>query len=89
MATKSMKVKFKSQVEDNEPQFFEANITVDYSIDNDYGADADDRRGVEALYINEIIVDSCIDEQANLVELPLNERMMDDIWQMVWEDFSE
>lgn len=90
-----MNIKFQScqhhhsQEEDHEPDFFEANITVDYSIDRHYGADADGNRGMEKLFINDITVQNCIDSQANLVGLPLSDRMIDDVWETVWENFQE
>ncbi len=87
MSTKTLKVKFQSE-KYNEPEFFEANVTVDYSLDYAHGADADGNRGMEKMFINEITVNSCIDEEATLVELPLSDRMMDDIWGTIWENFQ-
>ncbi len=89
MATKPMNVKFHCKAQNNEHEFYEANVTVDYDIDQNYGADADGNRGVERLFINEITVQNCIDSKATLVELPLSENMMDEIWGYVWENFSE
>lgn len=88
MPTKTIHIKFQSELIEHEPEFFEANITFDYSVDHNYGADADGGRGVETLFINDIKVHNCIDSQATLVKLPLNDQMMDDIWLAVWEDFQ-
>lgn len=94
MSTKTLNVKFQScrhqhsKEDSHEPEFFEANVTVDYSLDKNYGADTDNQRGVEKLFINEIKVHACLDGQATLVDLPLSEKMMDDIWECVWENFE-
>lgn len=88
MSTKTLKVKFQSELENHVPDFFEANVTVDYSIDKNYCADADGNRGIEKLFINEITVHGCIDSQAALVKFPLSERMLDDIWETIWENFQ-
>lgn len=89
MSTKTLMVKFQSELKDNEPEFFEAKVTVDYEIDKNYRADSDGNRGIEKLFINDIKVLSCLDSQATLVELPLKDRMMDDVWDCIWENFNE
>lgn len=89
MATRTARIKFQSELKDNEPNFFTAEINIDYHVDPNYGADADGNRGVEVLFINEIKVYSCFDQSSNMVELPLSDKMMDAIWEYCWENFQE
>lgn len=88
MLTKTVNVKFQSERKENEPDFFEATVTVYYDVDKNYGADMDGGRAIEKLFIDDIKVHNCIDQQATLVELPLSDRLMDDIWQVIWENFE-
>lgn len=91
MAKAPFKVKFQHRQKIwevwNEPRFFEANVIVDYNVDKNYAADADNKGGIERLFIDDIKIESVLDDQCKLLRLPVSDEIEDDIWSKVIEDF--
>lgn len=87
---KSMIVKCEVEVVKNEPQFIQANVTVDYSVDKNYGADADGNRGIEKLFINDVVIHSILDCDGVEIIIPEDRRedIEDAIWSWVWENIE-
>ncbi len=83
-----MIVKCEVEVVPGEPQFVQANVTVDYDVEKNWGADADGNRGVEKLFINDVIIHAIVDHDSVEIIIPEERRedIEDAIWGWVWEN---
>lgn len=83
---KTIKVSFQHNI-NNAPRRFEGNVEVRYHVDPHYMADADNKRGIEKLFIDDFTVLSLIDEECRVVDQKdITDAMLDDILIKVTED---
>lgn len=82
MAIRHQSIKFQ-----NNNRFLKAEVSVNYNVDNNYGADRDGNRGVQKLLIEDVKFITCVDEDDNPIEV--DDSIEDDAWEYLWENFTE